>query len=741
MKKLFTQINGPATATAIDSNIAKINTALTEGRIPTLGAGLNDLFSADQSQSDSALAAALVSKNGYDRAISQDIDPEVKKIYYNHMGVEAGNNDDIGDPALAAAMKTQYRAITMATRILASAATSEDAKAYHTMSSGEKGADGSAFDAGLNAFDSTDYRSIVARSIAYTPAAIAQGVAAELLFTTIAVTPDQANYQFRVVVPTIHNTKTRDKDGKEYDLGARRLIDATRYQDVLRRDIIDIIPRYKTERSAIFVDPAVIQPWTVLRGDEEITTSAIKFGYNFDLIAVNSAEDHPARGSANERDMLDRGVGIKTLFLKVTNKAGTSSIFSLDVHTKPTSTFQAQNIADSVNELKVALRESLQVNALTPTTDGAPAAALSALFAINPNVSITLSANANGDVDTEKANVMVDKFGEVKVGEIYERSLTGTRRRNVSDPATLAAVKDAFDKVELIAWYPHAKLRNTTLRDIGQIVRVQAQLKAYPIEMQSPFTAQNPAGQENTVEKSELRKLAFTAARIDNDMAAHRMFWEHIERLRHHKGLNKDIGNVKWDRLGYVADPYIDPCYDEVTVDLLRDINNVTSGQKFVDITSLLALNITDLAMTLIRESNINAALEMLGAPNYKVSIVAITDPYIAAYIRTIGDARTAGVEHKVITTSVVDELWRDKISLTLRVDLEGDASILNSGFHLAVPRYVTDLTFSRDGAVANEVTVHNRRQFVMTAPIGGVVHVKNLTQAVRNATRFKVSL
>ena len=71
-------------------------------------------------------------------------------------------------------------------------------------------------------------------------------------------------------------------------------------------------------------------------------------------------------------------------------------------------------------------------------------------------------------------------------------------------------------------------------------------------------------------------------------------------------------------------------------------------------------MTITDLAMVLIRESNINAALELLGAPNYKVSIVAITDPYIAAYLRTIGDARTTGTEHKLLTASVVDELWRD---------------------------------------------------------------------------------
>lgn len=732
---------GSANAVDPEANAVKIKSSLTDGKLPALGAGVESLYGSKPDQN--AIDSFNKGYAGFDKGFSESIDPVLTQLHQSQLGLDAGNNAD--DPAVAAAMRTQGKAIRMAARILAQGAESQaNFKEMHALTSNGVEAGNNAYDANLdagnNAFDATDYRSIVARSIAYTPASLAQGVAAELLFTTIAVTPDQANYQFRVVIPTVHMTKRRN-DGQVYDLGARRLIDATRYQDVLRHDLIDVIPFYKVARSAVFSDPAVIQPWTAKRGDETFTTSAIRMGAKFDLISYNQSEEKAERGVSNERDMLDRGVAIKTLFLKVTAKTGESSIFALDVKDKPTSIFQAQNVADSANELKVALRESLQINADTPTVNGQPAEVLEAILAINPSASITVKVAANGDVDTELANIIVASFGDPELGDVYARNLTGTRRTNVTDPATLTAVTDAFDKMELVAWYPHAKLRNTSLRDMGQLVRVQTQFKSYAIEMQSPFTAATVAGQENSVEKSELRKLAFTAARIDNDMSAHRAFWDNIDRLRAHRGLNKDIGNVQWDRLGYVADPYIDPCFDEITVDLLRDVNNLTSGQKYVDITSLLSMTITDLAMVLIRESNINAALELLGAPNYKVSIVAITDPYIAAYLRTIGDARTAGTEHKLLTASVVDELWRDKITLSLRVELEGDASILNTGFHLAVPRYVTDLQFPRDQAMASEVTVHNRRQYVMTTPIAAVINVKNLTQAVRTHSKVNVKL
>lgn len=731
------RINGTANAVDPEVTAIKISKALTGGTIPALGAGVESLYG---SKPDANATDAFNSNyGGFDAAFSANIDPLMVSLHQGQLGLAAGNNSD--DPAVVAAMQTQQRAIKLASRILAQGAESVTSfKEMHALTSTGVEAGNNAYDAGLNAFDSTDYRSIVARSIAYTPASMAQGVAAELLFTTIAVTPDQANYQFRVVIPTVHMSKRRSEE-KAYDLGARRLIDATRYQDVLRHDLIDVLPFYKDTRAAVFVDPAVIQPWNTSRGDDVFPTSAIRMGAKFDLISYNQSEENPARGNSNERDMLDRGVSIKTLFLKVTDKTGQSSIFAVDVKDKPTALFQAQGVADSANELKVALRESIQINADTPTANGQPAVVLQSILALNPSASITVNIAANGDVDTELANIIVAPFSTPELGPIYARNLTGTRRTNVTDPATKTAVEEAFTTMELVAWYPHAKLRNTALRDMGQLVRVQTQFKSYAIEMQSPFTAATIAGQENSVEKSELRKLAFTAARIDNDMSAHRAFWENIDRLRAHKGLNKDIGNVQWDRLGYVSDPYIDPCFDEITVDLLRDVNNLTSGQKFVDITSLLSMTITDLAMVLIRESNINAALELLGAPNYKVSIVAVTDPYIAAYLRTIGDARTAGTEHKLLTASVVDELWRDKITLSLRVDLEGDAQILNSGFHLAVPRYVTDLQFPRDGAVAGEVTVHNRRQYVMTTPIAAVINVKNLTQAVRSHSKVKVKL
>lgn len=726
-----------------EMHVAAINTALSDGSIPALTGGIEDFFG-DKPDPQVISRFQAHEEKAWDDAIVAKIDPTLKKI----MGtdeLDAGNN---ADAATMAAHSTQYRAVKDAARILAmSAKSASDAAAYHRLSSTGANGENSAFDigafaAGNNAFDPKDYRSVVARSIAYTPAALAQGTTAELIFTTIACTPDQATYQFRVLVPTLFSSKQRNKDGTPYDMSIRRLVDATRYQSILRHDLIDIIPLYKASRAAFFADTAAITPWTTQRGDEApFQTSALRMDTQVDLIAINSLEDNPARGNANERDMLDQGVGIKTLLVKVTNSANVSTIFMVDASQKASTGFYPVAVADSANILKNSFTETVQINSKTPTLDGNPAAVLAGVLALNPQASVSVRLSAAGEVDTETASIMLSQLGPQRLGEVYERSLTGTRRNPITDAPTLTAVSNAFTTIEIVGWVPKAKLRNTSLRDIGQLVRVQEQFKTYQIEMQSPFTAATPAGEDNNVDKAELRKMAFLAARIDNDMAAHRTFFEHIDIMRNLKGLNKDIGNHKWDRLGYPSDPYIDPQFDEIEVDLLRDTQSTSSGSKFVDITSLLSLNITDLAMTLIRESNINAALDLLGASNYKVSIVAATDPYIAAYLRTIGDARTAGVEHKVLVTSTVDELWRGKITLSLRVDLEGDASILNTGFHLAVPRYVTDLAFPRDGAVASEVTVHNRRAYIVTTPIFGVINVKNLTQAVRQSVKFKVSI
>ncbi len=748
-KNLFSP-NKPGSK-SFDDHVKGIYGVLRDNGTTLLSAGVEDLYSDDPNKRAAAQTAVAADMQQFD-ATCGTIDEQVEALIADteaELGVIAQGDGTTTGAGTESVRRRVTPAIQQAIRQLVhSARTAEDAAAYHRKSStwspgaGIDGKEQSAFDfaAGLEAFDNTDYRNTVARSIAYAASTVGQGAVAEANFKTEILTPDQGNYQFRVLIPTVHNEHVRNDNAAPYDLKQRRLVDATRYKDILKDDLTEVVPAFIVGREARFAPTTDITPWPANRDGFAFTTSALRMGADIDLVATNSLEELPNRGNSNSSDSLDRGVAVDSIFVKVTNQANNaSSIFRLSTIGKSGYHFQPGQ-EDVLTKVFLNFNNLLYISKDTPTIDGAPAAVLNPVLALNQNAVIAVRVKLSGEVDHETGNASVSATQSV-YNSVYERNENGHRRTTITDTPTVNATVAAFNKVEVIGWLPKARVSNLNRRDQGHLMRVQTRLTSVPVYLNSPFTARTPAGGNHDADKAELRKLAFVAARVSNDLAAHTEIWSAVDVLRQWKGMGNETTDFNWARLGFVADDYIEPFFDEITVDLLRDTQSNTASNKLSDITSTLALNITDLALTAIRESNINSALDLLGAPDYKVDIIASCDPYVEAYLRLIGDSRTAGTAYKVVPVSTVDERWRDKITLTLRVTLEGDASILNFGKHLNMPRYVTDLVVPRDGAVANEVSVQTRRKYFVTCPIMGVINVKNLSKAVRNLLKFQTQI
>lgn len=745
--------NGAIGGKSMETRISAIADLLLQNHAINLTAGVEDLYSGTPAAREDAATGMSGEMDQFDKSC-EGIDEEVEGIIGETTtelegegdGVTAGANAGIESHGMTPAIRTAIR------QLVHSARSPADANAYHRMSSSyqpKNAGEGKAqtahdFAAGVEAFDSTDYRNTVARSIAYAAATVGQGAVAEAVFKTEILTPDQGNYQFRVLIPTVYDEHTRDADGNPYNLGQRRLVDATRYKDILTDDLTDVVPVYKVARATKFADPLVITPWTKVRDGMTFTTSALALGVEMDLVSLNSLEEIANRGASNSTDSLDRGVSLDSIYLSVVVGSGPSAlktVFVVNTSGLLGHHFQPGQEGQQTS-LFMNFSNTIYISALTPTQDGAPAAVLAALLALAPDAVVALTLKMHGELDQEKANILVTNT-KIEYVNLYERNDTGHRRTTITDAPTIAAAHAAFNAntMKVAGWLPKARVSNANRRDQGHLMRVQTKYTSIPVYLNSPFTARTAAGANHDADKAELRKLAFVAARISNDLAAHATIWENIENLRQWKGMGNETTDFQWAQLGYVADDYIEPFFDEITVDMLRDVNSIGSSNKLSDITATLALNITDLGLTAIRESNINSALAILGAPDYKVDIIAACDPYTEAYLRLIGDARTAGSGYKVVPVATVDERWRDVITLSLRVTLEGDASILNSGKHLNMPRYVTDLVIPRDGAVTNEVTIQTRRQYIITCPIAAVINVANLSKAVRSLIKFQTQI
>lgn len=642
----------------------------------------------------------------------------------------------------------------MVAQLVHAAGSSKSMRAYHAMTSRDPGNAGKAswddqmfndtsLAAGVENFDPTDHHSVIAKSIAFTMATLGQGKAAEMLYKNEPLSPNQGVYQIRVLIPTVHLEQTHDTDGTDpFDFKQRRLVDATRFPELLKDDLIDVIPKVRAGNLAYFPNPALIAPVSVTRNGATFNTAPLALDINIDLIAVNSLEDVQGRGKSNSTDTLGTGIEVKNIYLKITDDSAASSVVRIRTSGTNGSHFSPFMNGKKETELTLMMDNIYYISADTLSPNGAVPAVLAPMFALNPNLVVAVQLNLNGTCDYTRGSISVSTSPAKNVIHgIYERGESTHRRTTVTDPATIAAVNDAFTAISIAAFDPGARVSNQNRRDNGYIVRLEADMKQYPVYLNSPFTARTPVTGSYEVEMAELRKMAYAAARISNDLAVHGEFWDVVERLKATRGMVNETNDWKWANHGFAADPYIDPILEEVTADVYRGVQALNSAQKLADIQAYLMTIIQDVGLYMIRESNINAALDVLGFPDYKVELGVITDIYTAGYLNKLGDARNVGTEHKMNLVSLVDERWRDKITVTLRVTLEGNASILNFGRNLTMPRLVTDLPLSRDNSHVREVTVQTRRLPVTTCPIAAVINVVNLRRAVRELTPFRMSM
>lgn len=701
-------------------------------RVENLAAGLNSYATA-QGENVADQVIALVGK--FYAGLRGEATSEVEEV-------TGGNNS--ATPGLSQEAQTAIR------QMLAFSGSAENLKGYHRLSSTDK-VRGNLYapadlEAGLNAFDNSTMYEGVSLNIMYAPAQIAQSALADAIFKPEVMTPDKDYYEIRTLVPTLHQETDRSTNGDLMDFVPRRLVDATRYHQVLGDEDTKIVPAYKVSRADKFVDPALIAPTIEVVNGVEITTNYLKPGVTLDLVALNFLEDKPNRGKSNTTDSLDRAIEVSKIALRVSQANDTDrTVFELDVNGKLGSNFTAAANTESETMQQLVMPEQqFFISAESKVAGNVVPAALADILALNENVVIKLGIGLHGHADTEgPLGQMVDQKGSIRVLGIYERGVDGNfRRTTVTDSAIINLVNAQFAKMSVVGYKLDARLSNYGRRDPGTYCRVQAERRQFPVQLNAPFSVRVAAGRDGAqAEKAELIKIAYAATRISNDMEAHRVFIKALDTMRQNKGLANETDDFKWTRFGYAADSYITYDYEEIELDVLKQVQNVSSKTKLDDITSILALNVSDIATKLIYNTGLNSALALLGNPDYKVEIIAGTDPYTAGYLRMIGDSRTAGKEHKLTVISTMDERWRDRISISFRVTLDNDCSLLNFGKFVNMPRYMTDLLMNVAGATVEQVMIQTRRQYIVTCPIGAWINVKNLSKAVRQNIPLKVQI
>lgn len=565
-------------------------------------------------------------------------------------------------------------------------------------------------------YDQREIEKMLPISIAYNLGAARQDDAMEAMWPTISLTADQAGLSIEITRSMVHHYWTHSSQGAATQemFGQQSLIDALIDSSILKNNATDIVPVYNIE-SGIFDEE--VGSFKVDLDNGSVESGAIKFGVPFDLIAAGASSLTDPFGVKDMTDTIDSLVKLKTVYVKITNDAGVSSILPLRVGDFMGTQFLKANEG---NERDTVLNWKTSTYTITGNTldkDGKPAEALAAFRqAPYDNFVIMLKMSANGRLNLADAHGELSAGGASVAGFYRSVEVNGiVDLHKVNDPAEITAAKSKITSLQLIAFYPDARYANLNRRERGLIVRTDVRREMYTIRMQSPVTAIKPvtdtATGYNIDSAVQTTRAENTVAGIEELMNMDRILSSYLN------SSNRTYPNNDAPGIGrYLVRPY----YERKEINVPELINNMNSHTLADDLSTHLCLVIRDCFAKAMMISGWMAAQQCSSnGTKEKPTAVIVTDPRIAQYLYTKGDTRLLGDHYNAMPVVSNYLEFRDKIYVVPRRESSVQSPDgLNWGNMFWLPELVTNMPINRTGQISNEFTIQTRRRHVCHCPI-----------------------
>ncbi len=432
----------------------------------------------------------------------------------------------------------------------------------------------------LEAYDEKELKNSASYSVAWNLNAPRQDPFGEMFFPTIVLNPDQVGYQISIRLVQVYPELRRNIDGSVNDLKARNIIQALIDPSIMRSETLSVYPVYRNESKAHFVDELVLPKRTVIVDGEEITTSAMKFDNQFSLLGISQTQALLDTGLMDSTDALDAAISLKSLYLNVGALTGnTFEVFKFKCDMLPLSNFIAMQQDDYRMMQLTFITEALQISSKTKTV-GATDSVLLKKIADN-NLSVRLAITVNGTVNVElgTTNLLASKVTVKSVtnedGELLSLTAAGLGKD----------VADLFAKTTALGYDLLANRTNSNRRQRGQLLRITYQNQAYNVPLRAPITVPRPQMVGDQNDASDLAALiSATRARISNDAVSKLL--ETAASLKELHAQN-DLVENNLPILG-VARHLVTAFYDEIDLNVALSLNNLTSNQKYDDISATL---------------------------------------------------------------------------------------------------------------------------------------------------------
>ena len=582
----------------------------------------------------------------------------------------------------------------------------------------------------LEAYDEKENKNAVVYSVAYNMQAARQDEFGETFFPTVVVTPDQVGFTMSIRLIQVYNEVRRNITGNIDQFNKRNIVQAVIDPTILQNDLTKIVPVYRTESAAYFVDPALLPPKTVMLTDtESVTTSAYAVGKSFSLLGISQTAALLETGLQDTTDSIDTAITLSNIYVQLGSGAS-AEVISFATQRLPLAVF-TYSVQQNYRLMNLQFTtKSLLVNKNTTDVSGAPSTILAPV--ITGQYQVRLGISVSGSVNLELADTSVYSSA-VSVVSVTDN--TGASLDITSGAGKTIA--DLFASATMIGYDLDSRRTNLNRRMRGQLLDTTFYNQVYAVPLRSPITVPRPLTLGDANDSTDLAALiTATHIRTSNEAVA--------ELLRVETYLAEYVSPTNLQALGTPAPEIlgvsrflISPFYEYSALDIATEIDSLKSHERAADIQAVLVNKLRDMAYRMYRDSGYKAAADALaGGVAPTPTVIIGTDPVLSRYLTVTGDFRTLGNDFNVKVVSTLNRTMAGKIIMSFGVfdsGMDGVPNPMHFGNMAWKPELTLVLPLHRNGANSKELTVQPSFLHVTNLPIMSSLTVSGIQDVVAN--------
>lgn len=702
-----------------------------------------------RSMSDSSLVKNICSMESLEDNVAAGIEQRVagisatlRDIFVGHMGIEDFTDAQMEAASITAAAAGDVVAYSAEANKSTADLKVNDAVAVLSGMNGEY----DYVDAVVSkeAFSEQELRANLPLSVAYNFLAARQNEFGEAFYPTQALTPDQAALLLKVRKYNVFEQVRHTYDGKVTDFKWRNLVEAARDYKILANETTLIIPAFNgTVADATWAnnlvngsnnyqyfmeDDYISGGFTKTIDGYPVNTRPLRISTDLDLIGISQ---HPGLiGQADHTDAIDAKVTLQTIYISATS-GPTTEVFKFVTSGLPRADF---NKTAEGNYREVGLQfvtDALFLDADTKTLSGG-ANTLLALVTAGDKVQLNLEMGGRVNTETGRTNVFASNVGK--------RTLDVSGSEIVApDPIAVAVNAITFT---VRGYDLEARRSNANRRSQGLLASPTEEEERYVVPLGSPITSTSPVGTNR--DAADLQTLV-NITRVRNSNNAVTNMLNYADTLAAHvqnaikgiyvniQGLGRHLVTPTYISMTQANTLLASPTVDQMgPLDLPKNINSLTSNERYADVSAALVNAIRDVASRLVRDSGYLQALDITsGGQDMGYEVIIGTDQRISRFIMTSGDTRTLGNGMDCVIVTTPDLRMDDKIVVSLRRKNVQGFDPLSFGSMAYIPELASSIQTARNGATYKEATVQPRTLHIPVLPVFGYIEVVGLSDVL----------